>query len=403
MPSTDPFWNGMARLRATKDVDIAWREHFGTAYDQAKAYLTAISDPAYRYPCSEPCGMSCRMRVREGTEGFFAFCPEDPPQADAVPLADEDVIMHEIDMRAVCRDTAKALSLQAHSAPEPVMPYAWHIGTVAMPPGRNLPVYMAFPWGKPNYTDIASRLLARGRTANILLVPDTYDDETRKLIEDNEGRIFSLSAIAGGVPGKVSRLLSLSSVITTTVTPVEPMYRFERNGEYWHIRWNGGETKPIKDSLGLRYYRILIDKPYVTFSAHDLRKLADRVPDAPKPGMSIEVADEEALRAYQREMEDLQFQLEEAIRNQSGGASDLRTRIEELNGHIRKTYNLHECIREESDELERARKSVSAAMDVARKKLSDEGLTDLAVYLDKFMPTGTFLKYHPTHRIDWNT
>jgi len=183
----------------------------------------------------------------------------------------------------------------------------------------------------------------------------------------------------------------------------EPKNQFKKGPRIWSIRWDGGETKPFIDSLGLRYYKILIDNPYVTYSAHDLRKLADRMPDVPKPGMALDVADSEALRTYQREREDLQFKLDEAVKNNDAGASDLRIRIEELSRHIQKAYNLHERVRKKKSELERARKSVSAAMDAARKKIFDEGLTDLAAYLDKFIPTGTCLKYHPTHKIDWDT
>ncbi len=402
MTAPDPFWGAMNRLGGLKDVEAVWRRHFGAAYAQAKLYLGMESEPAYYYPCRASCGMSCHMRVRRGRKGFFAFCAEDPPQTDSIDLSDEDVVMYRLNVESLGRDIGQALAVQTHDKPEVLDRNAWEIGTVTLPPGRKLSVCFALRLGLRDYTDIAKTLLVRGQSEHILLVPGGCDGETRRLIEDKGGQVFSLSDIAQGVPGKAPQIRSLSSVLSVVAAPLEPRYRFEKKGEVWQVRWDGGETVQFKDTLGFCYYRILIDNPYISYSAYELKVLADRATDAPKPGMAIEVADEEARRALCRKMEDLHFRLAEAEKNQDENAADLKAQIEALREHTRSIYNLHHGVRDEANELDRARKSVFAAMDVVRQRLAANGLTDLAAYMDAFMPTGTFMKYHPVHQIPWN-
>ncbi len=398
------FWSGLEKAHTLRGVPFYWEQAFGTAHKEASAFLRPVGNTVTRYPCLAPCGMKCRMHVQSRDGRLTAYCPKTPPQVQAVELEPRKAIIHALDMAGVCQVIASLLGIDASTQANQILDNAWYIGSVCLPQGSTAPVYFVMPVTFATVSEAVRDILLRTQEPMMILLPtmNVCDEHTRGLIKNRAGHVFALSDIAREVSGGATNVRSLSSLLSLTAAPMEPGYRFEKVGERWNVRWNGGETKTFNNTLGFNYYLILLENPYIPYSAHDLRILAKRIPDAPRPGMAIEVADREALNEIRREMDDLQHQLAEAETNGDGGAQSLKIRIAELEEHVRTTHDLHERIREEGDEIERARKSVSAAMKEVLKRLRAEEMRDLADHLDAFAPTGTIMKYHPINKVSWN-
>jgi len=343
------------------------------------------------------------MSVMYSRDGPVAYCPEEPPQADPVALRDEDCCFQALDMAGIGKAVAAALSVTGAS-PSPILPHAWHIGGVSVPPGKELPVYLALPMGRASHADVARTILVRGRSASVLLVPHGVDEETRLLLEDSGGAVFSLAEIASGVPGPgAPSLKPLSVILAGTCAASEPEYMFRKEGRNWRLRWSGGPVAGFSGTHGFRHILILLENPYVDYSALELRRLIGRVADAPMPGMAIKVAGDTRIAEWRIELEDNQRELDEAERDGDKARMDrLKANRDRLVQHIKEIFGMGGRSRTVADAAKNAKDSVIKAINVVHKCLRDEGLTEMSAYLRQTIRTGRSLCYHPPHPIRWN-
>ena len=121
---------------------------------------------------------------------------------------------------------------------------------------------------------------------------------------------------------------------------------FRKEGDYWTIIHNGGEFR-LRDAVGLRYIRLLLERPGVKVSAAEL-----------------------LAAAYERG--------EEPDRRSSGRSAELRA--------------------------ERVRQSVQKAIKAAIERIAVNDLL-LGYHLARTLRTGVFCCYRPDRlkRISWET
>ena len=197
---------------------------------------------------------------------------------------------------------------------------------------------------------------------------------------------------------------------------------FRREGDSWIVGYDDGEVF-LKDAKGLRYIAFLLRYPKQEF--HVLRLIQEVVGTASvekgeivdgmgkeqlaKEGLSIsslgesdEVIDAKALSSYKRQIEDIIEDIQEAEDNSDfNRAETLREQKEFLEEEIIKSSGLMGRIREFDNPSERARKSVTNAINRSLIKIQVEHPA-LGQHLRNSIKTGLSCSYTPDKPTSWD-
>ncbi|MDQ3940972.1 MAG: hypothetical protein M3238_06465, partial [Actinomycetota bacterium] len=198
--------------------------------------------------------------------------------------------------------------------------------------------------------------------------------------------------------------------------PVPHATRFQREGEYWTISYQG-TTSRLRDSKGLRFIGHLLRHPGEEIHVLDLIVQVEGSPvqvgTAPA-GESLEsaglgdagnVLDATAKAAYKRRLQDLQEELDEAeAYNDPERVARLQDEKDALIQQLAGAVGLGGRDRKAASTAERARVSVTKTIKDALKKISDND-AELGSHLGQALRTGTYCSYTPDPRvpIDWQT
>jgi non-specific serine/threonine protein kinase len=111
--------------------------------------------------------------------------------------------------------------------------------------------------------------------------------------------------------------------------------------------------------------------------------------------------DARARAAYQRRLEDLRDELEEAERfHDSGRAAKARAEIDFITSELAAAYGLRGHARRPGSSSEKARQAVSYCIRSSLNKLRTTHPT-LWRHLFAALKTGTFCSYNPEHPTSW--
>ena len=188
---------------------------------------------------------------------------------------------------------------------------------------------------------------------------------------------------------------------TEEASDTEVPNTFRQRGEMWQLAYEGSEIF-LKESLGLKYLRLLLQKPNRIFTALELKKIVADSNDKVAAGSSGKAIDQEALRNYRLRHEELEDLLAEAKKNNdTGGQVKYQTELEQIASEICSATGLGGRIRDKSD-LEGARIQVKNAIDRARKKIVGKHPA-LERHLTISVDTGMDLFYRPEKDPGWIT
>lgn len=176
---------------------------------------------------------------------------------------------------------------------------------------------------------------------------------------------------------------------------------FKNQGETWQVAYEG-IVKSVKHSIGMEYISHLLRRPGEELHAFALlrTRMDDRGPVV--VGSAGMFADDTALRQYKESLDDLDLELEEAEDDDDGARiiSLNRSRVEVLS-QIAQATGLNGRKRKASDDRERARQSVSAAIRRAIANIK-EMHPQMSQHLVNSLRMGEFLCYEPDHSISWD-
>jgi tetratricopeptide (TPR) repeat protein len=175
-------------------------------------------------------------------------------------------------------------------------------------------------------------------------------------------------------------------------------FSFAREGEYWAVT-HAGATFRLKDSLGIQYLVRLLDAPGREIHVLDLtgERAAGGagVNEAIDTGDAGELLDDEARRAYQRRLEDLEETVAEA---ESFGdavrAATAREEIEMLGAELGRAVGLGGRARRAGGAAERARSAVQRRIKNAIERVGEHD-KGLAALLGRTVRTGNYCIYRP--------
>ncbi len=190
----------------------------------------------------------------------------------------------------------------------------------------------------------------------------------------------------------------------TEVANQEPTPRniFRKTGDYWTIEFCG-TVKHIEDCPGLSYIKLLIENKGQTFTTAEFLSLYN---DG-KPvvlGNGDKKLDDEAKKTYETRLSDIEYQLEEAEKNNDTGTQEkLGADKAALSAEIIKASGFGGRDVTLNSEFNKYRLAVGTAIKRAISRI-DEHIPELAKYLNDAIPhphSGTSLSYHPAEPIDW--
>jgi non-specific serine/threonine protein kinase len=187
-----------------------------------------------------------------------------------------------------------------------------------------------------------------------------------------------------------------------------------KEGDYWTIA-HGEAVFRLKDSLGLHYLAKLLGNPgreflatdllatshgdWAQFSAASSRLSHERRDEAGSLDLRLDnaepILDPQARTAYQRRLEQLRDELEEAqAYNDTERAGRVQAEIDFLGVELTKAVGLGGRTRKADSRVERARLSVTRAIKIAVRNISRND-DSLGRYLASTIKTGTFCSYSP--------
>lgn len=217
--------------------------------------------------------------------------------------------------------------------------------------------------------------------------------------------------------------LATGSVTRSAAAPAEQRNVFQLRGHVWMIAFRG-QTIQLRDSIGLRYLAHLLGHPGRDYPARELvatvasemsRRQAEQVPRIREQQAIAEalretsqapadhVVDAQTVRECQVRMKALEFEARQADRDQDREAARrARDEIARIRMYLSASQALGGRPRTFSNENERARKSVSKAINVSLKAISSSH-PDLGEHLDSALRIGSTCLYRPDPSAAWLT
>jgi predicted Zn-dependent protease len=174
---------------------------------------------------------------------------------------------------------------------------------------------------------------------------------------------------------------------------------FRKKGAAWIVRFGGGEERLVLATKGAAYIYLLLSNPGKHLSAVDMAYEVAKEPKRYQLGNAGPRADRDAFAAYKARHDELREEYDEAVGNQDIGRQEsARRELEQLAAELKRS----KWAKEERDDRERVRKSVSAAITRAVR-----GIQKYDAKLAKHLcaPTlrcGRSPIYDPQFRISWD-
>ena len=189
-----------------------------------------------------------------------------------------------------------------------------------------------------------------------------------------------------------------------SATPAAPdaaaPFTFTNEGEYWAIT-HAGATFRLKDSLGIQYLVRFIEQPGREIHVLDLAGeragagAGAGVNEAIDTGDAGELLDDEARRAYQRRLEDLEETVaEDESFGDAARAARAREEIEMLGAELGRAVGLGGRARRAGGAAERARSAVQRRIKNAIDRIGEHA-PGLAELLGNTVRTGNYCVYRP--------
>jgi hypothetical protein len=186
--------------------------------------------------------------------------------------------------------------------------------------------------------------------------------------------------------------------------PARKDRRFQKTGDFWEVAFKG-ESAAVKHTNGMEYIARLLGSPRRLFGCVELAQAASQVHPSgaavnveDKAGLSVNftrqtLQDRQALTQIHGEVNKINEELVDAEeRHDARQIEQLRNKKGALLAHVKKSYGRGGRVRAFSDEEEKARKAVSAAIQRAIKTIR-KSHPALAEHLKGLIKTGVRCSY----------
>jgi len=185
---------------------------------------------------------------------------------------------------------------------------------------------------------------------------------------------------------------------------------FQLDRDHWSVTFSG-QTEIVKTTDGMHYYKYLIDHPWKTFSGLKLvKQVFGKTPDnqvtdeeAEQSGLAIiedtgdsgGTIDEKAKAEYNKDLE--RIERDKDIANTTGNkdrVKELENEEDFIRGQLAKDLNIHGKPRFSGNPNDKARSTVTHALDTANKNIAKVH-PELARHLRDHTKTGNNFSFQP--------
>ena len=175
---------------------------------------------------------------------------------------------------------------------------------------------------------------------------------------------------------------------------------FRREGSTWRVEY-GGVGKNVQDAVGMRHLAHLLENPGREIHVIELRALAASENKPPPSGSAGALLDKRAIKDYKARLQEIEEELVEAEQNNDiGRVAKLKEEQQVLYSQVSRAVGLRGRRRRGSDDSERARQAVSAALHRAIKAIGKEH-SELARHLTNCVRIGRVCSYEPDRPVSW--
>jgi len=330
-----------------------------------------------------------RVLKPDGDLGFFISCPE----AGWVPVDPDRLRQWKPDVSRLALLLAEAVGA-GNSAEVILRDSAWRLGEITIA-GGVYGVFLICP-NEHGVADLASGLRKKSPPESSILV---LANDT-PLATNEFAAAVPLCAAFQYEDGRLELDgPRLRSSLRTDIA--RPDFVFRRSGHYWVLTFDG-ETKHLKDSVGMAYTARLLAEPLRDIPAVSLLAARAGIDPQVAAGSTGEMLDEQARKAYQNRYNDLVEDLAEAEKNNdSGNIERLQAEMDQLATELAGATGLGGRSRAKTD-AEKVRKSVSMAVSRAIESIQTEH-ESLGRHLTASITSGLVFRYSPETPIDWLT
>ncbi len=256
---------------------------------------------------------------------------------------------------------------------------------------------------------LAGRELTSLRTLNSITGKDGIDNIILRIRQD---------LIQNGYP-QLNQPLKRESALPITVENTTE-YVFRLNGEFWEIKY-GSKSKNIKDSKGMLYIHILLEKTAqpiradVLVSANEKSEIAEGL-IIPSEEYSSANQVEDSSEGYERKIQDYSNEVQErdshaeyklfkeqlaALKSElhmidpdDPGYPKKEKEYQDFRKFISRTYNIRGQARQSSGGGDQARQAVFKAIARAQEKIA-KYFPELETHFEEYLTTGFECKYDP--------
>jgi hypothetical protein len=401
------FLYALEALPALAAVHDEWQAILNGEFDLVRPFLRVRPGRAESYP--HPNSALPYDVVPHGSDAFVGVCRE---TGETISLTKSQLVVYELDRRRFADGVAAALGIDRTGAGEAWDDTTIQLGRFSSTANIRYNCVLTFPIEWADVHVIAARLIAEKQAPLILFAPTRQ--WLRRAVESLlklHGSLFVALAesVASTGPGRLDRKGSLDeAVVRATGRSIEMQgatsrtsegNSFRQEGDTWMLTF-AGKTKPFGNNLGIRCIFHLIASKTRGIDAVRLKALAV-VSKAFAPSAGLTVSDEPALAAYRTEREYLSTELERATKyNDPGVQVKIQSDIDALDRQITASIGFGGRLRETGSVVEKARKSVSKAIERALTQIAYTH-KELAQHLDRFIHKGKLLSYSPDPDVEW--
>jgi hypothetical protein len=176
---------------------------------------------------------------------------------------------------------------------------------------------------------------------------------------------------------------------------------FRKCGDFWDVRFRGGDLKHVEDNAGMLPIAFLLAKSDDTFAAIEIDQQISGNSGYPAPGGSGASADERTIRETKGRIMELSEEIAEA---EAIGQHQLveirREEMETLEDYLGDLIRPNGKLKYGKGDADKIRKKISIAIDRAIKKINEHN-PELAAHLRASIDTGRLLTYRPNENISW--
>jgi|SRR5579883_20310 hypothetical protein len=165
------LWQALERIPGLCEVPAYWEQHCGPDYPLIQPHLRQTDEIGARHPCPHSRDADCPRRIIDYGDGTFAAICRHPHQlCDRLPLAQKDALIHRLDVEALVRLMAAALSVrwQGFAAKNRGV---WEVGVSTSPATRNHPAFLLICTGRRDFDAAVRDLLLAMSVPFVAIAP----------------------------------------------------------------------------------------------------------------------------------------------------------------------------------------------------------------------------------------